>query len=396
MRKTKIVATIGPSSQDVKTLEGMVKNGLDVVRLNFSHGEFAEHENVVNTIRSIGKKHEKHIGILVDLQGPKIRIGRFKSGPILLKPGDLFTIDPNWPNNEGNKDGVSVDYERLATDVKVGDFLVLNDGLISVKVCSIEGTKVFTQCVVGGELSSSKGINVRGGGLSASALTEKDLEDLESGCRLGADYIALSFVKDAQDIIRARSLIKKHGGHAGVVAKIERKEALDHLDQIISASDGVMVARGDLALEIGDAEVPIVQKQILQRSKTFVKPVIIATQMMESMIVNKTPTRAETSDVANATLDGCDAVMLSAETAIGEHPEEVIQAVARTCQMVEQSKWWHSQTENFPIDHMINERSGVIAWSAAQMAMQQPVSGLVTITESGLTALRISRFRDWI
>ena len=246
---------------------------------------------------------------------------------------------------------------------------------------------------MGGELKSNKGINVRGGGLSASALTEKDIQDLEYGCKLGADYIALSFVKQAQDIHFAKELIQSHGGHAGVIAKIERKEALDQLDSIIAASDGVMVARGDLALEIGDAQVPLVQKQILAKARKLIKPVIIATQMMESMITNKVPTRAETSDCANATLDGCDAVMLSAETAIGEHPQEVIQVVARTCMTVERSAWWgQSNTDEMPSE-MTDSRPGMIAWSAAQMAMQQPVSALVPITESGLTALRMSRFR---
>ena len=270
---------------------------------------------------------------------------------------------------------------------------MLNDGLISVKVEKIVGSRVYTRCVGGGELKSSKGINVRGGGLSADALTEKDKEDLKSACILKADYIALSFVRSADDIRIARTMISDHQGQAGVIAKIERKEALDVLDAILEESDGVMVARGDLALEIGDAQVPLVQKQIISRARVHVKPVIVATQMMESMIVNKTPTRAETSDVANATLDGCDAVMLSAETAIGSHPAEVIQSMARICTTVEKSKWWIETQDQDQIDKIMHSPDGFIAWSAAHAAMYQGVGAIVSLTESGITALRISRYR---
>jgi pyruvate kinase len=393
MRKTKIIATIGPQSQDYDMLKKMADSGMDVVRLNFSHGDLEDHRIVFNRIRSIAKECGRYIGIMIDLQGPKIRIGRFESGSIDLKSGQRFIID-HKREQLGSQEGVGVDYDRLHLDVKEGDFLLLNDGLISVKVTAIEGTSVVTNCVVGGQLSSSKGINVRGGGLSASALTQKDIEDLKFGCELGADYIALSFVKNAQDIEGAKQLIQQAGSNAGVIAKIERKEALDQLDAIITASDGVMVARGDLALEIGDAQVPVVQKQIVQKARFHMKPVIVATQMMESMIVNTSPTRAETSDVANATIDGCDAVMLSAETAIGKHPDQVIATMAQVCLTVESSTWWDRNFEDQKSETLseMSHASG-IAICAAQMAFLKDMAAVVSITESGLTALRISRFR---
>jgi pyruvate kinase len=393
MRKTKIIATIGPRSSDYDMLKKMVSSGMDVVRLNFSHGDPEDHQAVFERIRSIAQESGRYIGIMIDLQGPKIRIGRFESGSIELKQGQRFIID-HKRQALGDQSGVSVDYDRLHLDVKVRDFLLLNDGLISVKVVAIEGTSVITECVVGGELSSSKGINVSGGGLSASALTEKDIQDLKFGCQLGADYIALSFVKNAQDIEQARHLIHQQGSDAGVIAKIERKEALEQLDSIIESSDGVMVARGDLALEIGDAQVPVVQKQIVQKARFHMKPVIIATQMMESMIINTAPTRAETSDVANAIIDGCDAVMLSAETAIGKHPHEVINVMAKVCLTVERSIWWDRDFKD-QREESVREMShaSAIAVCAAQMALLKNISAVVSVTESGTTALHISRFR---
>lgn len=393
MRKTKIIATIGPNSQDDAVLKNMVSSGMDMVRLNFSHGDLNEHRMVFERIRSIAKECGRYIGIMVDLQGPKIRIGRFESGAIQLEKGQDFTIDCQR-QVLGDQQGVSVDYDRLHDDVKVGDFLLLNDGLISVKVVAIEGTAIITKCVAGGELSSLKGINVRGGGLTASALTEKDIQDLKFGCQLGADYIALSFVKNAEDIEKARELMGQSNSEAGVIAKIERKEALDQLDSIIQASDGVMVARGDLALETGDAQVPVVQKQIVQKARFHMKPVIIATQMMESMIVNAAPTRAETSDVANATIDGCDAVMLSAETAIGKHPHKVIAAMANICLTVERSEWWDRdfETQNAASFTELSHEAA-IAVCAAHLASIKDIAAVVSVTESGLTALHISRFR---
>ncbi len=335
MRRTKIVATLGPASDNAEVLSQMIEKGVDVVRINFSHGEAGEQEERINRVREIANQVGKEVAILADLQGPKIRIAKFKNRQILLVKGQEFVLDASLPSHAGDEKSVGIDYKELPNDVCTGDTLLLDDGRLVLQVERVSPPQIFTRVEVGGLLSNNKGINRRGGGLSAKALTPKDEQDIQTACKLNVDYIAVSFPRTADDIKEARELINAAGGNCGIIAKIERQEAVNAIDDIILASDGVMVARGDLAVEIGDAQVPGVQKHIIHRSRTLDRPVITATQMMESMINNTIPTRAEVSDVANAILDGTDAVMLSAETAVGSYPVEVIETVNRICQEAE-------------------------------------------------------------
>ncbi len=330
-RRTKIIATLGPALDEPGMLGRAIEAGVDVFRANFSHGVAGDHASRINAVRAAAKKLGKEVAILGDLQGPKIRVARFKEGKVALNKGDEFTIDVAFDKDSGDKTRVGCDYEDLANDISVGDELLLDDGRLVFKVKAINGSAIVCEVIVGGELSNNKGINRRGGGLSAAALTDKDKADLIEAVGLGVDYLAVSFPRSADDINEARQLLEKAGSLAGIIAKIERAEAVPNMDEIIQASEGVMVARGDLAVEIGDAEVPAVQKQLIQRSRELDRVVITATQMMESMIHNSIPTRAEVSDVANAVLDGTDAVMLSAETAVGEYPIETIAAMSRVC-----------------------------------------------------------------
>jgi pyruvate kinase len=305
--------------------------GVDVVRLNFSHGQTAEHARRIDAVRSASTVLARDIGILCDLQGPKIRIESFAAGSVELVEGNHFVLDTAMEKGAGDAHGVGCAYQELPQDVAVGDTLLLNDGAIAVKVLRVEGTRVETMVLLGGVLSNRKGINRQGGGLSAAALTDKDRNDIVDAVRLGADFIAVSFPRDADDMNEARQLVRRAGGNAQLVAKIERAEALRNLDALIAASDAVMVARGDLGVEIGDAELPGWQKKIIAAARESNRMVITATQMMESMIQNPIPTRAEVLDVANAVMDGTDAVMLSAETASGRWPVKTIEAMARVC-----------------------------------------------------------------
>ncbi len=386
LRRTKIVATLGPACADPKVLDKMIEAGVDVVRLNFSHGTSEEHIQRAELVRSLAKTRGRAIGVLVDLQGPKIRIGKFKDGKITLNPGDTFLLDIDC--ELGDQTRVGLDYKDLVYDVSRGATLLLDDGRIEMWVEDVQGGLITCKVVQGGVLSNNKGINRKGGGLSASALTDKDIEDIKTAALLNADYLAISFPRSAADVQQAREILHAHGGRAWIVSKIERAEAIEALDSILNASDAIMVARGDLGVEVGDAAVPALQKRMIRMAREKNKVVITATQMMESMIASPIPTRAEVSDVANAVLDGTDAVMLSAETAAGQFPVEAIAAMNRVC--VEAEK--EIETPNFGHQHGdILRVDEAIAKSAAFTALHLNVKAIAAMTQSGSTALWISR-----
>lgn len=398
MRRTKIVSTLGPASNSLDVLCQMIAAGVDVVRLNFSHGTSEEKRKLVDVVRQAAKKEGKIVGILGDLQGPKIRVSKFKNGKVILKENDLFTLDAALPSDAGDENVVGIDYKELPQDISPKDVLLLDDGRLVFVVEKVEGTKIICRVAVGGELSNNKGINRQGGGLSAGALTDKDREDLKTAVALNVDYVAISFVRSKVDVEETKALIAKEGGKAGVIAKIERIEAIipEILQEIIKASDGIMVARGDLGVEIGDAEVPAAQKLMIEYARALNKPVITATQMMETMIHNVVPTRAEVSDVANAVLDGTDAVMLSAETATGDHPALVIETVAKICLAAEK------HPRSLSLDHggdATNSKASVgeaISIATMSVANNLKVKAIVSLTETGTIALWVSRTRSGI
>lgn len=389
IKRTKIVATLGPATDDPKMLDAMIQAGLDVVRLNFSHGNFQEHQRRAQLVRDRARAHGRQIGVMVDLQGPKIRTGRFLEGKVTLKDNDLFTIDPSFPLHEGTPTCVGTTYHPLPQEVKKGDILLLDDGRIVLKVLEIQHTQVRCKVVNGGVLSNNKGINRKGGGLSAAALTDKDREDILFAAKINADYVAVSFPRDAQDIEEARELLRKAGGNGGIIAKIERAEAMDALDQLIAAADAVMIARGDLGVEIGDEALPPAQKNIIKRARRLKRAVITATQMMESMIENPIPTRAEVFDVANAVLDGTDAVMLSAETATGKYPDKAIAAMARICIGAEQQIIVQNPMKGLSSDFSFIDEA--VAMSTMYAAHHLKVKAIAALTESGSTPLWMSR-----
>ncbi|STR27946.1 Pyruvate kinase II [Janthinobacterium lividum] len=336
-RATKIVSTIGPASNDIDTLVRMFKAGVDVVRLNFSHGKAQDHIDRARMVREAAALCGREVAIMADLQGPKIRVGKFEEGKIFLENGAKFILDAKWGENGelGNIERCGLDYKELPRDLRTADVLLLNDGLIVLTVDKVVGSEIHTTVKIGGDLSNNKGINRQGGGLSAPALTAKDMEDVKTAMSFQADYVAVSFPKNATDMVMARQLANIAGeawDHKPMmIAKIERAEAIPALQEILDASDGIMVARGDLAVEVGNAAVPALQKRMIKMARASNKLAITATQMMESMIVNAVPTRAEVSDVANAVLDGTDAVMTSAETASGRYPIETVEAMAAIC-----------------------------------------------------------------
>ncbi|MCW5588536.1 MAG: pyruvate kinase [Legionellales bacterium] len=394
LRRTKIIATLGPATDDPMVLENMIKAGLDVVRLNFSHGSKEDHAKRIQMVRELAKKHQKHISVLSDLQGPKIRIARFKNNKITLKKGAKFILDANLEVNAGDELQVGIDYKELPNDVRAGDILLLNDGLMEFVVDKVHDQKIYCEVLVDGELSNNKGINRQGGGLSAKALTDKDKADLNIAVELGTDYLALSFPRNAEDVLEAKQLLTQAGSTAGVIAKVERVEAITAIDEIIDASDGVMVARGDLGVEIGDAELPAVQKHIIHQCRYRNKPVITATQMMESMIANPIPTRAEVFDVANAVLDGTDCVMLSAETATGHNPVKVIQAMSRICLGAEKNRINLQSRNRMEVE--IKRFDEAIAMSTMYCANHYNIKSIIALTESGSTPLWMSRIRSGI
>ena len=393
-RRTKIVATLGPATNTPDVLDALIEAGVDVVRLNFSHGEASEHLELAETVRNRARAYGRQVGVLADMQGPKIRIARFKEGSVILEEEAEFVLDAALNSDAGNIEQVGIDYKQLPQDVKRGDTLLLDDGRVVLWVSQVEGNRIICRVVIGGKLSNNKGINRQGGGLSADALTEKDKEDIITAAKMQADYVAISFPRSAEDINTARQLLRDAGGHGGIIAKIERAEALDVLDDIIKASDGVMVARGDLGVEIGDAALPPVQKKIIQRARRLNKVVITATQMMESMITNAIPTRAEVFDVANAVLDGTDAVMLSGETAVGVHPIKVIEAIDRICLEAEQQR--EIRVSRHRMDSQFERIDEAIAMSAMYMANHLDVKAIAALTETGSTPLWMSRMSSGI
>lgn len=394
LRRTKIVVTLGPSLDDPDMLERVILAGAVVFRANFSHGEISMHEARINLVRSIAAKHEKPVAILIDLQGPKIRIGRFKNKKIHLKEGQSFVLDTLLDENAGDENIVSLAYKELPNDVRPNDVLLLDDGRIVFKVSRVEATQIHCEVIVGGELSNNKGINRQGGGLSAAALTEKDRADIIEAVRLQADYIAVSFPRSADDIKEARVLLRAAGGNPGIIAKIERSEAIQNLDSIIQTSDAVMIARGDLGVEIGDAELPAMQKKIIKIARVFNKPVITATQMLETMTYNTIPTRAEVSDVANAVLDGTDAVMLSGETAVGLYPDKAVAAMHRICMSAE--KHHNSRLVRPTKEQRLRYVDEAIAMATMYTANHLDIKAIIALTESGTTSLLMSRVNSSI
>ncbi len=393
IRRTKIVATLGPATDGEGVLEKLILAGANVVRLNFSHGCPADHRRRAEEVRALAKQHRRSVAVLGDLQGPKVRISRFSTGSVTLENGQIFTLDASLPSDGGSVDGVGLDYTSLPDEVAIGDRLLLDDGRIVLEVEQKLGSKIITQVIVGGSLSNNKGINLEGGGLAASALTEKDFADILLAAEIDVDYLAVSFVRSPDDLHRARKALINAGGKAGIVSKIERAEAvadLDLLDDIIRASDVVMVARGDLGVEIGDAALIGVQKYLIKRSRALQKVVITATQMMESMIDSPLPTRAEVFDVANAVLDGTDAVMLSGETAAGRFPVEAVAAMDRVILGAEK------HPESRVSSHRLHENFVAADESVAMGAMyianhMQGVTAIISLTETGNTPLLMTR-----
>ncbi len=393
LRRAKIVATLGPATDDTRVMNDVVRAGVDVVRVNFSHGQLADHKRRLDLVRDAARAAGRYVGVLGDLQGPKIRVERFKAGKVQLADGAEFALDASLDVDAGDERAVGIAYKKLPTDVSPGDVLLLNDGQISLQVQAIEGARIRTRVLVGGELSNNKGINRQGGGLSAGALTDKDRQDIEIAAALKVDYLAVSFPRDGSDMNEARSLLRAAGGHGLLVAKIERAEAVKNLADVVRASDAVMVARGDLGVEMGFAELAGLQRQIMQECRHQNRVVITATQMMESMITSTIPTRAEVSDVANAVMEGTDAVMLSAETAAGKHPAKVVEAMAQIICGAEKYQGAHvriRQRNTGYVEH-VNE---AIAAADMYTANHLHVQAIVALTESGETTLWMSRVRS--
>ncbi|CAA9890322.1 pyruvate kinase II [Candidatus Methylobacter favarea] len=396
LRRTKILATLGPATDKPGVLEGLFKAGIDVVRMNFSHGSAQEHINRTNLVRELSVKTGRRVGILADLQGPKIRIARFRDTKVFLQEGQDFALDINLDATAGDNTQVGITYEPLANEVKPGNRLLLDDGRIVLDVVSVKNMRVNCTVIVGGELSNNKGINLMGGGLSAAALTDKDKQDIKTIAIMDCDFVAISFPRCAEDLHEARRLLLAEGCHAGIVSKVERAEAIvpEVMDEIILASDAVMVARGDLGVEIGDANLPAVQKTLINRTRSLNRVAITATQMMESMIENPIPTRAEVFDVANAVYDGTDAVMLSAETASGKYPIKAVEAMHRIC--IEVEKQPKVRESGHRMDIQFERDDEAIAMSAMYMANHTKIKAIVALTESGATPLWMSRISSGI
>ncbi|MBM3114799.1 pyruvate kinase [Jeongeupia naejangsanensis] len=389
LRSTKIVATLGPASSDQDTLDRLLAAGVNMVRLNFSHGSAQDHIDRATMVRGCAARANQSLAIMADLQGPKIRVGKFEKNKIVLKKGDRFILDAAC--ELGNQERVGLDYKELPNDVEPGAILLLDDGKVQLEVLEVRGPEVYTTVLVGGPLSNNKGINRQGGGLTAPALTAKDMEDIKTAARLGADYVAVSFPKSGADMYMARTLLRAAGSKAQLIAKIERTEAVANLEEILDASDGIMVARGDLAVEVGDAAVPALQKRMIRLARLKNKLSITATQMMESMISSPVPTRAEVSDVANAVLDGTDAVMLSAESAAGQFPVETVESMARVCIEAEKSVG-RKISEDILGPGEFSRIDQSISMAALFASAHLQVKAIAALTQSGSSALWLSRF----
>ena len=391
-RSTKIVATLGPASSSREVLTRIIAAGVDVVRLNFSHGTAQDHADRATLVREVSRQLGRTVGLMVDLQGPKIRVGKFQDNSITLAKGDPFILDAQC--QLGNQERVGLDYPDLTADVRAGDVLLLDDGRIVLDVVEVRAPEILTSVRHGGVLSNNKGINRQGGGLTAPALTAKDMQDIKTAVELKADFLAVSFPKSAADMIMARELMQAAGGHALLVAKIERAEAITALEEILDATDAIMVARGDLAVEVGDAAVPALQKRMIRRAREKNRLAITATQMMESMITSPVPTRAEVSDVANAVLDGTDAVMLSAETASGKYPVETVESMARVC--LEAEKSTELTMDRDFLNRVFTRVDQSVAMAALFTAYHLKVKAIAALTQSGSTALWVSRLNSGV
>jgi pyruvate kinase len=387
MRRAKIVATLGPATSSYENLRAIIDAGVDVARMNLSHGTYAVHEEIYANVRRAAEDSGRAVAVLVDLQGPKIRLGKFEAGPYELEVGDIFKITTE--DILGTKELSSTTFKGLPDDVSPGDFLLIDDGKVKVKVISTDGTVVTTEVIVAGAISNNKGINLPGVAVNVPALSEKDEEDLRWALKLGADLIALSFVRSADDIVRVHEIMEEEGRTLPVIAKIEKPQAVDNLEAIIDAFDSIMVARGDLGVELPLEAVPIVQKRAVELARRMAKPVIVATQMLESMISSPVPTRAETSDVANAVLDGADAVMLSGETSVGEYPVITVQTMARIIESTED----HGLERIPPLGTKPRTQGGAITLAAAEVADFVEAKFVCVFTETGDAARRMSRLR---
>jgi pyruvate kinase len=387
MRRAKIVATLGPATSSYENIRAIIDAGVDVARMNLSHGTYAVHEEVYKNVRKAAEDSGRAVAVLVDLQGPKIRLGKFENGPHDLEVGDIFKITTD--DILGTKEMVGTTYKGLPGDVKTGDFLLIDDGKVKVRVVEANDTVVTTEVIVAGPVSNNKGINLPGVAVNVPALSEKDEDDLRWGLKLGADLIALSFVRDASDITRVHEIMAEEGRKVPVIAKIEKPQAVDNLEAIIDAFDSIMVARGDLGVELPLEAVPLVQKRAVELARRMAKPVIVATQMLESMISSPVPTRAETSDVANAVLDGADAVMLSGETSVGEYPVITVQTMARIVSSTEEL----GLERISPLGTKPRTQGGAITLAAAEVADFVDAKYVCVFTESGDSARRMSRLR---
>ncbi|OJX76904.1 MULTISPECIES: pyruvate kinase [unclassified Leifsonia] len=390
MRRAKIVSTLGPATSSYDNIRAIIDAGVDVARMNLSHGSYEVHEGVYANVRKAAADAGKPVAVLVDLQGPKIRLGKFEAGPYELAEGDIFKITTE--DIIGTKEISSTTFKGLPQDVKPGDFLLIDDGKVRVKVLETDGTVVTTEVIVAGPVSNNKGINLPGVAVNVPALSDKDEADLRWGLKLGADIIALSFVRNASDIQRVHEIMAEEGRRVPVVAKIEKPQAVEALEEIIEAFDAIMVARGDLGVELPLEAVPIVQKRAVELARRAAKPVIVATQMLESMISSPVPTRAETSDVANAVLDGADAVMLSGETSVGEYPTVTVQTMARIVTSTEE----HGLDRIAPLGTRPRTQSGAITLAAVEVADFVEAKYLCVFTESGESARRMARLRNKI
>jgi pyruvate kinase len=394
MRRTKIIATLGPATDESGVLEKLIAAGVDVFRLNYSHQTHNHHEKRMKEIRRLSLEYKHAVAVIADLQGPKIRIENFKSGKIQLKEGGNFKINTKLSSDSGDESQVGISYKQLANDLKVNDRLLIDDGRIVLGVLSMDNCIIDCEVITGGELTNSKGINLQGGGLSADALTNKDIEDMKHAAKIEVDFVAISFPRDANDIKKARKMMKDCNCNAQIIAKIERADALNHIEEIIKESDVIMIARGDLGVEVGDAALPPIQKSLIKKARDMDRAVITATQMMESMIENKIPTRAEVFDVANAVIDGTDAVMLSGETSIGHYPDEAVRSMSRICEVAEKQR---SVRES---DHRINQRfetiSEAVAMSSMYSANHIGAKAICSLTETGGTCLWMSRISSGI
>ncbi len=394
MRRTKIVATLGPGSSSEEVVTEMIRAGVDVFRLNFSHGTHEEQRRRAEMIRHCSEKTGRIVGILGDLQGPKIRTHKFVDGQVQLIKGETFILDASLDKHAGNQERVGITYKDLPKDVRPGNVLLLDDGRVELEVQAVDGDEIRCTVMYTAVLSNNKGINLQGGGLSAPALTQKDRDDLKAAVAMEVDYVALSFARTAEDVNECRKLVREAGGKAGIVTKVERAEAIENIDEIIEASDVIMVARGDLGVEMGDAELPAIQKSLIKKSRSMNKVVITATQMMESMIDNPIPTRAEVFDVANAVLDGTDAVMLSGETAVGKYPAKTVKAMGRICQHAEMQRV--AMVSDHRLDLVFGRVDEAIAMATMYTANHVKTDAIASLTESGATVLWMSRISSGI